>query len=47
MGEELIQLLVPEYILEHFEYEKLENLSGVIRVHLLDKITPWLLHLSY
>lgn len=40
MGEELIQLLVPEYILEHFEYEKLENLSGVIRVHLLEKKDP-------
>ena len=37
MSKELITLLVPGDILEHFEYEKLEELHGVIRVHLVEK----------
>lgn len=40
MSKELIQLLVPDYILEHFEYEKLEEISGVIRVYLIEKQDP-------
>ena len=40
MDKELIRLLVPDEILEHFEYEKLEDLSGVIRVHLIEKQDP-------
>lgn len=35
--EELITLLVPQEVLAHFEYEKLEQVSGVIRVHLIEK----------
>jgi len=40
MGKELLRLLVPDYILEHFEYEQLEEISGVIRVHLIEKNDP-------
>lgn len=40
MNNELIQLLVPEDILAHFEYEMLEELSGVIRIHLVEKSGP-------
>jgi len=36
----LIELLVPEYILAHFEYERVEKISGVIRVHLIEKQDP-------
>ena len=37
MGHELVGLLVPAYILEHFEYESIETISGVIRIHLTEK----------
>ena len=37
MGHELIGLLVPAYILEHFEYKSIETISGVIRIHLTEK----------
>ena len=40
MEKELISLFVPENILEHFEYEKLEEVSGVIRIHLIEKKDP-------
>ena len=40
MKKGLISLLVPDNILEHFEYEDLEELSGVIRVHLIEKKDP-------
>lgn len=40
MNTELIRLLVPDEILLDFEYEKLEELSGVIRVHLVEKTDP-------
>jgi hypothetical protein len=40
MKKGLISLLVPDEILEHFEYEGLEELSGVIRVHLVEKQDP-------
>lgn len=40
MEKGLISLLVPDDILEHFEYEKLEELSGVIRIHLVEKQDP-------
>ena len=40
MSKELISLLVPDYILEHFEYDKLEEISGIIRVHLTEKQAP-------
>ena len=40
MGTELIKLFVPEYILQHFDYEKLEEMSGVIRIHLVEKKDP-------
>lgn len=40
MSKELIRLLVPDNILLHFEYEKLEEISGVIRVYLTEKHDP-------
>jgi len=40
MNRELISLLVPENILAHFDYDRLENLSGVIRIHLIEKKDP-------
>ena len=40
MAKELLTLLVPDYILHHFEYEKLEEISGVIRLHLTEKQDP-------
>lgn len=40
MNNELIRLLVPTEILADFEYEKLEEISGVIRVHLVEKSDP-------
>ena len=40
METELIRLLVPDYILEYFDYDKVEELSGVIRIHLLEKKCP-------
>jgi hypothetical protein len=36
----LIKLMVPEYILAHFEYERVEEISGVIRIHLVEKKDP-------
>jgi len=36
----LIELLVPEYILAHFEFERVEQISGVIRIHLVEKQDP-------
>ena len=36
----LINLLVPGYILAHFEYEHSEEISGVIRIHLAEKKDP-------
>lgn len=36
-GKELINLLVPEDILEHFEYEKYEFESNVYRIYLVEK----------
>ncbi len=40
MSQELLKLFVPVYILEHFEYEKLEEVSGVIRIELVEKQDP-------
>ncbi len=40
MSKELLSLLVPDYILEHFEYEKLEEFPQVIRIHLVEKQDP-------
>ncbi|NNC45334.1 MAG: hypothetical protein HKN99_05570 [Winogradskyella sp.] len=40
MSYELLQLLVPDEILDHFEYEKLETISNVIRIHLIEKYDP-------
>jgi hypothetical protein len=40
MSHELIKLFVPDYILEHFEYESLTELSGVIRIVLVEKQDP-------
>ncbi len=40
MERDLISLFVPGNILAHFEYDRLENLSGVIRIHLLEKKDP-------
>lgn len=37
---ELVRLLVPDDILSHFEYDRLEHLSGVIRLHLIEKKDP-------
>ena len=34
MGTELIKLFGPGYILQHFDYEKLEEMRGVMRIHL-------------
>ncbi len=36
----LIELLVPGYILDHFEFERVETISGVIRIHLVEKKDP-------
>jgi hypothetical protein len=36
----LIDLLVPKYILDHFEYERIEEISGVIRILLVEKKDP-------
>ena len=36
----LLKLHVPEEILDHFELEKAEEISGVIRIHLLEKKDP-------
>jgi len=33
----LLHLFVPEEILAHFDYEKLEEISGAIRIHLIEK----------
>ena len=40
MEKTLIELLVPDYILTHFEYESWEEISGVIRIHLIEKKDP-------
>ena len=40
MNSELIKLFVPEYILEHFEYESYEDVSGVIRIYLVENKDP-------
>ena len=40
METSLLSLFVPDEILEHFEYEKLEELSGVIRIHMIEKSDP-------
>ena len=37
METSLIKLHVPEYILAHFEFERVEEISGVIRIHLIEK----------
>ncbi len=37
MKRELISLFVAGNILAHFDYDRLENLSGVIRIHLVEK----------
>lgn len=37
MGTDLIRLLVPSEILEHFDYDHYEEVSGVIRIHLVEK----------
>jgi hypothetical protein len=36
----LIKLIVPENILAHFEYEQSEYISGVYRIHLVEKKDP-------
>jgi hypothetical protein len=33
----LLKLFVPEYILLHFDYDHVEKISGVIRIHLIEK----------
>ena len=40
MTTDLTQLLVPSDILEHFDYEYYEEISGVIRIHLVEKHDP-------
>lgn len=40
MDSELIRLIVPDEILAHFTYERLEELSGVIRIYLIEKDDP-------
>jgi len=40
MEKRLIELFVPQEILGHFEYEKLEETGGVIRIHLVEKNDP-------
>ncbi len=40
MKKSLAQLLVPDYILSHFDYEKWEEVGGVIRIHLVEKNDP-------
>lgn len=37
MEKSLQELLIPSYILAHFEFEKVEELGGVYRLHLLEK----------
>ncbi len=37
MDTSLIKLIVPEYILKHFEYEKVEEIIGVMHIHLLQR----------
>jgi hypothetical protein len=37
MNTELIKLFAPSYVLEHFEYEKYQEESGVIRIYLIEK----------
>ncbi len=36
----LLKLHAPAEILEHFDFEKIEEISGVIRIHLLEKTDP-------
>ena len=36
----LLKLFVPDYILAHFELEHIEEVSGVIRLHLVEKQDP-------
>ena len=40
MEKELISLFVPSNILAHFEYEQLEEMSGVLRIHMIEKKDP-------
>jgi hypothetical protein len=40
MAKKLLTLIVAGYILHHFDYEKLEKISGVIRLHLTEKQDP-------
>jgi len=40
MDLQFIELFVPDYILSHFEFESLEKISGVIRLHLVEKKDP-------
>jgi len=40
MERELISLFVPSNILAHFEYERLEEMSGVLRIHMIEKKDP-------
>jgi len=40
MEKALIKLHVPEEILAHFEYEGIEEISGVIRINLIEKKDP-------
>jgi hypothetical protein len=40
MEKEIISLFVPDYISAHFEYERLEEISGVIRIYLTEKKDP-------
>jgi hypothetical protein len=40
MQTDLISLLVPKNILEHFDFEHYEEISGVIRIHLVEKPDP-------
>jgi len=37
MNSDLIKLFAPDYILEHFEFEGYEEISGVIRIYLVEK----------
>ena len=41
METRLVELFAPAEILEHFEFEKVEEISGVIRIHLVEKDDPY------
>ena len=40
MKTNFINLFVPDYILAHFDFEYLEEISSVVRIHLIEKKDP-------